>query len=166
MRYLLLFHHFYTRSLILISSSETSPDSSHSCCYVGGSFSLDMMKMTPLKSIIDIPIHRISTENLKKFCRLYKVNNFMCGNIKNATRPILCNAICQAKESYVETQIMMHIEIDEEIDVPSSDDDTPVVLLPGSAQWHDIHNNELIVLQEVDAEYLSNGQKQSVSCEI
>jgi len=55
--------------------------------------------MTPLKSIIDIPIHRISTENLKKFCRLYKVNNFMRENISRATRPILCNAICQAKES-------------------------------------------------------------------
>ena len=61
---------------------------------------------------------------------------------------------------------MMHIEIDEQIDVPSSNDDTPVILQPGSTQWHDIHNNELIVLQEVDAEYLSNGQKQSVKCEI
>ena len=125
-----------------------------------------MMKKTPLKSIIDIPIHLILTENLKKFCRLYKVNDFMRENISRATRPILCNAICQAKESYVETQKMMHIEIDEQIDVPSSNDDTPVILQPGSAQWHDIHNNELIVLQEVDAEYLSNGQKQSVKCEI
>jgi hypothetical protein len=105
-------------------------------------------------------------QNLKKFCRLYKVNDFMRENISSATRPILCNAICQAKESYVETQKMMHIEIDEQIDVPSSNDDTPVILQPGSAQWHDIHNKELIVLQEVDAEYLSNGQKQSVSCEI